>query len=56
MYAYNTDITECSFGLITDDDGEHIYIDAPVTINEGAVTSDDTSIEIAEQIEDHYAS
>ena len=57
MYAYNTDMTECSFGLITGEDGDHLYIDAPVTINDtGTITSNDTSIEIAEQIEDHYSS
>ena len=27
MYAYNTDMTECSFGLITTEDGEHVYIE-----------------------------
>ena len=32
MYAYNTDMTECSFGLITDEDGKHVYIEAPSSI------------------------
>ena len=42
MYAYNTDMTECSFGLITDEDGGHVYIETPSTI-EIAITNNDTS-------------
>ena len=42
MGVHESDITDCSFGLITKEGGEHVYLQEPETQNNGITVNDTT--------------